>query len=143
MKPNLKKYDPQIYPRKLWISTIDDAQYLANTFTFYSTTDLKKERDNTSKELIKEAEEGSGLVAAVYPVSNNKTLEIGVLLVIFDLEEFDTSYISHESVHVADYYYKALSMYSDDFESNEQYAYLVGWVAGKISEYLIDLNNGK
>lgn len=49
---------------------------------------------------------------------------------------------AHEAVHVADYIFEQLDMYSQDFSSaNEQYAYLVGWAAGCISKTII--NNKK
>lgn len=138
MRQNLRKYNPQIYPRKLWVATAENVQYLIDTFTFFSTTDLKKINDNTAKELAN-PNSSDRLVAAVYPVMHNKTTEFGALVIIFDVNELTTEYISHEAVHVADYMCDELGIYTDSLSNNEHYAYLVGWVAGKISEYLIDI----
>ena len=138
MRQNLRKYDPQIYPRKLWVATSENVQYLIDTFTFFSTIDLKKVNDNTAKELLNPSS-SERMIAAVYPVMHNKTTEYGALVIIFDISEFTTGLIGHEAVHVADYICDELGIYTDSLANNEHYAYLVGWVAGKISEYLIDI----
>lgn len=47
---------------------------------------------------------------------------------------------AHEAVHVADYIFDELGMYTQSFVNhNEQYAYLVGWAAGCISKTLVNI----
>lgn len=58
-----------------------------------------------------------------------------LLWVSTELEGGDAA---HEAVHIADYIFEQLGMYSQQFhDNNEQYAYLVGWAAGCISKTII------
>ena len=58
---------------------------------------------------------------------NIATDELGILVILMNEDKVTTDVIAHESVHVADYFYEQLGLYSQDFSSgNEAYAYLVG-----------------
>lgn len=136
-KNSLREFYPEVYPRTLWIATSDNIAYLLNTFDFYSTIDTFKKNDNPSKTFQNLIDDGT--IAAVLPVIRKSDSVNGALLVIFNMDLFDTKTIAHEAVHVADYICDEMGITTGRLSENEHYAYLVGWVAGKISEYLIDI----
>ena len=71
-------------------------------------------------------------------VQEKSTGILGMMLVIFRLEDMDTSTIAHESVHIADYYFKLLDVMLKTLQMEmKAYAYLVGWAAGCIANVLI------
>lgn len=141
MKNNIKEYDPQIYSRKLWLATENDINYILSTFDLFSAADTSKVNDNPSKTLNDMVDDVT--IACVIPVERKSDGMLGALLILYNTEECGTSTIAHESVHVADYICDELGIYTGSLSDNEHYAYLVGWVAGKVSEYLIYTKNGK
>lgn len=71
-------------------------------------------------------------------VMRHEDLQLGVL-VAFQDEDVSVKTIAHESVHVADAMFDWCGIYSQGFdESNEAYAYLVGWAAECIDDYLTE-----
>lgn len=112
--PRVDRYDPIIYPRKLWVT--GDVIGLNKIFKF-------NKLDNTKEECISAYDEG----------------EYGALVIIMD-SSIEAGGEAHEAVHVADYIFDELGMYTQSFaDHNEQYAYLVGWVAGCISKTLVNI----
>lgn len=131
---NIDEYDPKLYPRKLWVTT--DINKLDKEFIFIDTED-NEENISIYREILQDYEQNKSIAitCAVMNVANN---ELGVLVVLMNVDKVDTEVIAHESVHVADYFYEQLGLYSQDFsKGNEAYAYLVGWSAGCISNTLI------
>lgn len=132
-KLNVDKYDPKIYPRKLWITTEIDK--LNEQFVFVNGID-NLENCSTYHEIQRDFEYGTS-IALTCAVMNIATDELGVLIILMNKDKVTTEVIAHESVHVADYFYEQLGLYSQDFSSgNEAYAYLVGWSADCISNTL-------
>lgn len=126
------------FPGKLWVTVLDynePLNKLINKFTFKKNI---KGFDESVKDIeLLLSEDKNKAYAACYPVMENSTGEMGVLTIIFD--EIDVNVISHEAVHVADYFFEVGGIYGEDFsEGNEAYAYLVGWSAGNISKTVID-----
>lgn len=123
-------YSPEIYPRKLFVSTsIED---LDKYFIF-----LDVEGNNNGNEYNKLLQEidkydGGMVTCKVIRKSDNK---YGVIVIaVMDIEDITADMIPHEAVHVADYFCEQLGLYTQDFkDGNEAYAYLVGWAAGSIS----------
>lgn len=73
------------------------------------------------------------------PVTHKATGEYGALVIIMD-SSIEAGGEAHEAVHVADYIFDELGMYTQSFVNhNEQYAYLVGWAAGCISKTLVNI----
>lgn len=131
------KYETH-YPRTFWIVNYSDnfPTMLTNRFIFYKNT---PGWDIVNKDIEDELRNAySTAVAGCYAVEDKSTGKLGVLMVIFGLDDVDTSIVAHESVHVADYYYEVCGCNSEDFsDGNEAYAYLVGWAAGCIANVLI------
>ncbi len=133
-----------IYPSTLFIVDITNKnpKELLNYFYFMKNDGYFTEESKNIEEDLKIAAETA--ICGVYPVVSKEDGEIGCLIVIFSIEELDTSTIAHESVHAADYYYQRGNMLSQDFsDGNEPYAYLCGWIAGKIANVQIELKHGK
>lgn len=133
------KYN-NIYPSTLFIvnATDRDPKELMQYFEFMKNDRFFTEASKSIAEDLDIASQTA--ICGVYPVVSKETGEIGCLVVIFSLDDLDTTTIAHESVHVADYYYQIGNMLSQDFsDGNEPYAYLCGWIAGKIANVQIEL----
>lgn len=137
------KYET-IYPRTLWIVNVenDDPTNLLKRFVFFKNLPGWSTIDEHIAEELDESADSA--IAGCYVVQEKSTGVLGMMLVIFRLEDMDISTIAHESVHIADYYFQVTGCNSEDFtDGNEAYAYLVGWAAGCIANVLIKERNGK
>lgn len=131
------KYET-LYPRSLWIVNYyeEDPTMLTKKYIFYKNLPGWKEVDKDIEKELSSAEDNA--IAGCYVVEERSTGTLGLLLVIFRINDMDTATVAHESVHVADYFYEVCGCNSEDFtDGNEAYAYLVGWVAGCIANVLI------
>ena len=130
-----------IYPRIFWIVDCSNGEFatLLRKFKFYvNTPGWEIQYSDIESELVDAA---NTAIAGCYVVEERSTGLLGTMMVIFDITSMDTAIIAHESVHVADYYYQATGMNSEEFtDGNEAYAYLVGWAAGCVSNVLIKEN---
>ena len=111
----IHKFDPVIYPRKLWVtSSYDD---LVKYF---------KER-NGKNIYIPEDEGVKTCTAATIPhVACKQTKDIGVVVIIW--HDITVNDMAHEAVHVASSIFDDCGIqmgFSDG--KDEHYAYLVGW----------------
>lgn len=122
MKKAIKihQFDPQIYPRLLWI--------------IFGATKYEPISDRFSD--VGDFEEGvDARVIHVYDKVNNK----GGVLIQFDSKKtaMDVSVVTHESIHAAmeifDFVGAKLS-----FEDQEPFAYLAGWISKCIKEALMN-----
>ena len=131
------KYET-LYPRSLWIVNCDeeDPTMLTKRYILYKNLPGWKEIDKDIEKELSSAEDNA--IAGCYVVEERSTGMLGLLLIIFRINDMDTSTTAHESVHVADYFYEVCGCNSEDFtDGNEAYAYLVGWAAGCIANVLI------
>ena len=97
--------------------------------------DTSVEAENGYRDLL----DGSGVLATCPVIRKSDGLK-GVVVIILDLNELIPGDEAHEAVHAADYMFDELGMCLQSFaEHNEQYAYLVGWIAGCISKTIIKL----
>lgn len=131
------KYET-LYPRTLWIVNCEDEDpiKLTNRFIFYLNLPGWNQINKEIEEELTSASDSA--IAGCYAVEEKSTGKLGLLLVLFKIDDVDTSIVAHESVHVADYFYEVCGCNSEDFsEGNEAYAYLVGWVAGCVANVLI------
>ena len=130
-KRKIDMYDPQIYPRKLWVAV--GPEELDEQFKFY-LTDKSGVIENIDEEFEQE-----GIAMSTYSVCRKSDGLYGCLVYAPNLEVITDDAIPHEAVHVADYFFEVGGIYGEDFsEGNEAYAYLVGWSAGNISKTIID-----
>lgn len=130
-KRNIDMYDPQIYPRKLWVAV--GPEELDEQFKFYYT-DKSKLIENIEEELADD-----DIAMCTYSVCRRSDGLYGCLVYAPNLNAITDDVIPHEAVHVADYMYeetgiRAIESYS---QGNESYAHLVGWAAGCISKTII------
>lgn len=135
----IKRYNLGIYPMDLWVTTTDEYPNIKNKFDFFR--DIQDLREDAEPANPLDPSFGA---AVTFIVREKKTRDKGLLVFInthsadkIDWFLFDT--ISHESVHVADAIYQFIGGNSEEFDrGNEPYAYLAGWVAGKIGQFMID-----
>lgn len=132
-------YSPEIYPIYLYVGTRDNLEEANKIFDAYDTISDAANNTNPGK-ISFEKDTTTAITIAVREIA---TGSIG-LLILIDLERSnsmstETETISHESVHVADGMFDHLGLVKSTYEEgNEHYAYLVGWVAGKVSNYIIE-----
>jgi hypothetical protein len=131
-KPMIELHDPIVYPRKLWVA--DKIEGLDKVFSFMKIADPYTESPTSYDSILNDSRYiDSGMITI--PVMRISDGLYGVLVVAIDLKDITPDMIPHESVHVADYIYSQLGIFSQDFtEGNEAYAYLVGWAASCISK---------
>ena len=122
-KTIIHQFDPVIYPRYLWV--------------IIGKIDLPaiKERFEIEKSLLRDIEDnGEKCSGITIKASEIDTRNQGVIVVI-KRSSLNTSVIAHESVHCADYMFDEVGAYSQHFnDTNEPYAYLVGWIANCIDK---------
>jgi hypothetical protein len=130
--PKIDMYDPQIYPRRLYVAV--EVEDLHKYFRILSTDSKVEFTDDEAREDFQKKD----YAMVTRSVINKEDGKYGVLIQVPDLDEMTQSDISHEAVHAADYMYQELGMYTEDFkDGNEGYAYLVGWIAGCVSKSVI------
>lgn len=131
-------YYNNIYSPELWVATEKDIALIQKNFNGYSTIFDLQAGSNPYTVIIDE--QFGGITFLVRSKRKNKP-GILILLNSEDLTQENYSYITntiaHESVHAADAVYQYIGQATDNFDNrNEPYAYLVGWVAGCIGDYL-------
>lgn len=113
---SIYQFDPQIYPRRLWVSVDTSTEELQKRF---------------GKEDIKDFD--NSYYAETMVVQQKEPLFGGVLVRFQDLKAMTPDTIAHEATHVA----LEIFDYCDcriDIENQEPFAYLVGWVVKCIEE---------
>lgn len=118
------EFSPEIYPRKIWMVKGASKEAISERFHV----------DKDYLEQIGEINHGE-FNAECIPIFNIETLKKGILCNLSNKHKLTVDTIAHESVHIADYIFEELGMVSQNFsERNEQYAYLVGWIAKCFTE---------
>lgn len=126
----MKKIQIPLYPRKLWL--IDDPDDFKN-FTFVLGGGNNKEVPMDFESICDK------LLLMTHAVIDNETGDYGVMVYFNMNEDLHTGDLAHESVHVVDYVFDELGMYSQCYQDgNEPYAYLIGWVAQQLKDYYDD-----
>lgn len=129
-----------LYPMTLWIGSIDDMKRATKLFTFYYDVDgLNNDEEPVNMEPVP-SKTASGVT---YLVRYKKTEEKGCLVLLnteyFEEGDYTTilDTVSHEASHVVDAIYQVIHEQSGTYDSgNEPHAYLTGWVAGCMGDYL-------
>lgn len=129
-----------LYPMTLWIGTIDNMKKAVKTFKFYYDIEgMNKDEEPIDMEPMPP----TTCSGVTYLVRDKKTDNKGclVLLNMKCLREGDYAFIldtvSHEASHVVDATYQVIHEQSGTYDSgNEPHAYLTGWVAGCMGDYL-------
>lgn len=127
-KTIIHEFDPQIYPRLLWVVKGGELEEIRKTLEF--------------PELDEDQENGGAVTVSAYDNANKR----GGFLVWFPKasEMKNLDWIAHEASHVAlgifDYVGAVVTT-----EGQEPFAYLVGWVFGcmdKVRKFKEVVNNG-
>ena len=113
MRKNIKRFDPVIYPQKLWVCVEKDFKKLNGLFS-----DID---DNTDLDFGK----FENYKAITVRVHEKRTREYGVLI-IFKPKYLDCNTIAHEASHAAGYMFHHIGA---DMDCGEPTAYLIGWIA--------------
>ena len=104
------QFDPQIYPRKLWVAVGASREELQERFG----------------DELKELDEGCDADTVV--VQQKEPLLGGVLIRFENLADIRTNNIAHEATHAALVIFDFIGG-RIDYYNQEPFAYLVGWVA--------------
>lgn len=107
------QFDPEIYPRKLWVCFNATKEVLEEHLEFVGCID---------PEWYKQA-------GAITSMATCKKTKCGGLVVWTKDSKMPVDYISHEATHVAQYIFEYIG---EDNLKGETFAYLVGWVAKQI-----------
>lgn len=139
----IRRYNIGFYPMTLWVSTISNFDKYKTRFKIYPTIkDMDEDRDEVPLN-----PEGKGGVT--YLVVENRTGSKGILILISEpdvdkITDFDFDVSAHESVHAADAVFDVIHAYTTGYDvGDEPYAYLVGYIAGRIGSYLIEYAKSK
>jgi hypothetical protein len=112
MANKIYQFDPNIYPRLLWIAVGVDYACIKD----YFATDIP---DLDESEL-----------AGVYNARTEKPKKRGGILIRFkSKKEMTADIIAHESAHAALEIFDYIGCVADP-KNQEPFAYLVGWIAG-------------
>ena len=114
---SIYQFDPQIYPRKLWVSVGASTEELQERF---GKEDIKEDLDDS-------------YYAETYSVQQKEPLLGGVLIRFQNLKAMTPENMAHEATHAA----LEIFDYCDcriDVENQEPFAYLVGWIVKCIEE---------
>lgn len=133
----IRKHKIELYPVDIYIASKTDFEEAKKKFYFFSTMqDLLEDTNRGTLYFCDDADGGTFMV---------RSKKNGAKGVIIFLEESDIldgycfEITAHESTHVADIVWDAIGAIGEDStQGNEPYAYLLGWVAGKVGQYIID-----
>jgi hypothetical protein len=110
---NIKRFDPVIYPQKLWVCVGKDFESLNGLF---SDIDDNKDVDFGKFGMFK---------AVTLNIREKKTQEYCVVIV-FRPKYLDCNTIAHEASHAAGYMFHHIGA---DMDCGEPTAYLIGYIA--------------
>lgn len=117
--PEIYEFDPQIYPRKLWVCIGVDDDYINENFRY-----------NMSRNLLSFDSDFPVDAVTFTEVVRNDTNMVGQLVVFSSKNEITFGNIIHESSHVCDAIEKAIGME----HGGEPSAYLLSWIGEKIND---------
>ncbi len=107
------EFDPQIYPRKVWIMTTKNLKYIQEHFCERNFNEIDPVDYN--------------FVACVIPCRRKSDRLLGFLLWIYDYKDLDIKVAAHEAYHLADGIVQDTGMCYVNSTGNEHVAYLVGY----------------
>lgn len=119
----MKRYKNDIYHTiDLYVSVGEDKEEIAEGFVFYSEQDRKTFM-------------GNGYEAITCCLKDKKGDE-AVLVYFRDKDTVNYSNVAHEAFHAADFIMNETGVVFNEGCDNEHVAYLIGWVARNISQYM-------
>lgn len=118
----IHKFDPIIYPRKIWVAKGGTKKDIADFFN-----DIYGDPYCLSDSIVDSS------YAISDDVLERETGDYGVIIWLHNLNEVTTGKISHEADHAANMIYKAIGA-KVDCSNDEPHAYLVGFIADCIDK---------
>lgn len=131
------KFDPQVYPFKVWVAQGVDFEYMSNNF--YALV------DGFAVDITKEmwSEQPHNKIMTVYPVATRDSLLVGAIAIVRQPKDVGVKTMAHEATHITDLMCEELGIdgcnYS--YSGGEARAYFAGWVAECIDKALTAFNN--
>jgi hypothetical protein len=120
-KDQIHRFDPVIYPRKLWIVKGCEKKFINDRFV-----------ERLGEEIaLYDDERNEADCTVICDVILKETEECGYLVYI--QSDLSIGQIAHEAVHVAVGLFKDIGAYLDP-DNQEPFAYLVGWIADCINQ---------
>jgi hypothetical protein len=117
----IHRFDPELYPFKLWVTITNNGEVLADRFL---DLDRKGKSEITSEDLV-------NAEAITYYAQERETGMKGMLVSFTDKRYMSVKNIAHEATHVAR---KAWDHMGESQTGEEADAYLVGWIAKCMEE---------
>jgi len=117
--PAIYEFDPQLYPRKLWVCIGVNEEFINDKFCY----------NKSDKKLTFEDEDGWDALTFEEVVRKDTNL-VGELVIFLSKGDMTFGTIIHECSHVVDAIEKAIGMKHGD----EPSAYLLSWVGVKIND---------
>lgn len=111
---NIWEFDPQIYPQYLWIAISPTEEEIKKFSYSGSGNELEFNKEKA--------------YATVYHVRQKDDQDTGPLIIFKDKESLSFDIVAHESLHVASFIADICNL-KYDYENDEHFAYLIGWVA--------------
>lgn len=115
----IHEFNPEIYPRKIWVVKGGISTQIKDKFCSANSEELYFD------------DSCDALVCNV--MIKDRTKRLGELIWFPYAKNMTTDRIAHEAVHAAMDIFVDLGCKFDAF-NQEPFAYLVGWIAGKINE---------
>jgi hypothetical protein len=120
-KVKIHRFDPELYPFKLWVTITNNGDALAERFI---DLDRRGKSEIHPNDLV-------NAEAITYYVQERETGMKGVLVSYTEKKYMSVKNIAHEATHVAR---KVWDHVGEDVTGEEADAYLVGWIAKCIDE---------
>lgn len=119
-KSIIHKFDPVIYPYKIWVIVSKTPDIIAEKFNEYNGDIIEFSKRETRN-----------LQAFVFPVQDKEQTSFGVI--IFFRSKLSMTYrtVSHESCHAAKYLFEHIGA---DITPHEPFEYVVDWIASCIEK---------
>lgn len=133
----IRKHKIELYPVDIYIASKTDFEEAKKKFYFYSTVQNLLEDTNAGVPYCGDDADGG-----TFMIRSKKNGTKGVIVFLEESELLDGycfEIAAHESTHVADIIWDIIGAIGEDSsQGNEPYAYLLGWIAGKVGQYIID-----
>lgn len=132
MKAKIWKFDPVIYPLKLWVGVHLTQEEIENTFLLQDKESVVTEWPENFSKLS-----AAATTVPVWHKEGNAHLK-GILVVIWDKEICNAGICAHEALHCVDWMCDEMTISGNSFEDDEAKAYLIQWVTNCIWGVLTD-----
>jgi hypothetical protein len=112
----IEKFDPVIYPRKVWVAKGGDKHDLERVFN-----DIEGDSYQVSNMIVNSS------YAITDDVSEKKSGDYGVIVWLHKIDDITEGIAAHEADHAANRIFKAIGA-TVDCDNDETHSYLVGFI---------------